>query len=56
MQHNKKHSAKKSLLKKIVGKVNPKGASPTKLDNGLGSSPLPKGDGGGSNLGLSGVY
>lgn len=54
---NKKHSAKKALLKKIIGgKVAKDGASPIKMDGGLGSSPLNPGSGGGANLGKNGIF
>ena len=56
-------TAKKALLKNIikgkkVGK-SPKGASPFKMDNGLGKLPLKGSDiggGGGSNLGTNGIF
>jgi hypothetical protein len=54
-----KQSSKKALLKKMIGKVkkaNRKGASPIKLDNGLGNEPLKPGSGNGSNLGLNGIF
>ena len=58
-----KRSAKKAMLKKIIrskkiGK-SPTGASPIKMDNGLGSGPISGGSftgGRGSNLGKSGVF
>lgn len=46
---------KKVLLKKIV-KSKRKGASPFKMDNGLGKTPLDPGSGNGSNLGLNGIF
>jgi hypothetical protein len=49
-----KNSAKKSLLKKMLNK---KGASPFKMDNGLGKTPLgTPGSGNGSNLGTNGIF
>lgn len=52
-----KNSAKKAVLKKIVkGKT---GASPIKLDGGLGNTPLSGSGvtgGGGSNLGKNGIF
>lgn len=60
---NSKKSLKKALLKKIlkakIHKKTPKGASPTKLDGGLGKTPLDSshiGGGSGSNLGTNGVF
>ena len=59
----KNKAAKKALLKKIItGKKigkSPTGASPIKMDNGLGKTPLAKnaiGSGGGSNLGTNGIF
>lgn len=54
-----KHSVKKSLLRDIVKKKTLKGASPLKMDGGLGKTPLKTSDigsGGGSNLGTNGVF
>jgi hypothetical protein len=59
----KDKASKKALLKKIikgkkVGK-SPTGASPIKMDNGLGKLPLKSSDiggGGGSNLGTNGIF
>lgn len=69
MKKQVKNPAKKALLKKLVkaktkgskkaGSKNPSGASPFKLDNGLGNVPLSGSvdtSGGGSNLGTSGVF
>lgn len=54
----KKHAAKKAILKKLL-KGKKKGLSPLKMDNGLGNTPLSPtafGSGGGSNLGLNGIF
>jgi len=67
MQKNKstKHLAKKAMLKKMLkGKTigkSPTGASPFKMDNGLGNLPVsPSGSkitgGAGSNLGKNGIF
>ena len=55
MVHNK-HSKKKVMLKKMLKNS---GASPIKLDNGLGKQPLTSttfGSGNGSNLGVNGIF
>lgn len=54
-----KHSAKKAIAKKLVKAHKKMGASPIKMDNGLGATPLDTstiGSGGGSNLGTNGVF
>jgi hypothetical protein len=61
MAKSKNKGAKKALLKKLVKgkKANKDGKSPLKMDNSLGKTPLKPstiGDGGGSNLGLNGIF
>jgi hypothetical protein len=59
--HNKnnKNTVKKALLKKIVKAKTKKGASPIKMDGGLGKNALSGStvsSGGGSNLGSNGIF